>query len=78
MLNRVIGRFPDAPDAYFYRAYANLQAQKPAEAKPDLEKYDPNKVKMPDRKEKQVDTAPPPDDEGAKEPTPKKKKKQKK
>jgi Flp pilus assembly protein TadD len=39
VLTRVIGRFPDAPDAYFYRAYAALQAQKPADAKPDLEKY---------------------------------------
>jgi len=39
VLSRIIGRFPDAPDAYFYRAYANLQAQKPADAKPDLEKY---------------------------------------
>jgi tetratricopeptide (TPR) repeat protein len=40
LLNRVIERFPDAPDAYFYRAYASLQASKPpADAKPDLEKY---------------------------------------
>jgi tetratricopeptide (TPR) repeat protein len=39
LLNRVIRRFPNAPDPYFYRAYASLQAQKPAEAKQDLEKY---------------------------------------
>jgi Flp pilus assembly protein TadD len=39
LLNRVIARFPDAADAYFYRAYANLQSNKPADAKPDLEKY---------------------------------------
>jgi len=39
LLNRVIERFPDAADAYFYRAYANLQTNKPADAKPDLEKY---------------------------------------
>jgi tetratricopeptide (TPR) repeat protein len=39
LLNRVIVRFPNAPDPYFYRAYASLQAQKTAEAKPDLEKY---------------------------------------
>jgi len=39
VLNRVIGRFPDAPDAYFYRAYGSLQQQKSADAKPDLEKY---------------------------------------
>jgi tetratricopeptide (TPR) repeat protein len=39
LLTRVIGRFPEAPDAYFYRAYASIQANKPADAKPDLEKY---------------------------------------
>jgi len=39
VLNRVIGRFPDSPDAYFYRAYGNLQQQKEADAKADLEKY---------------------------------------
>lgn len=39
VLNRVIERFPNTPDPYFYRAYASLQAQKNAEAKPDLEKY---------------------------------------
>ena len=39
LLTRVIGRFQDVADAYFYRAYANLQANKPADAKPDLEKY---------------------------------------
>ena len=39
LLTRVIGRFPDAADAYFYRAYASMQASKNAEAKPDLEKY---------------------------------------
>jgi len=39
VLNRVIARFPNAPDPYFYRAYANLQTEKAAEAKPDLEKF---------------------------------------
>jgi tetratricopeptide (TPR) repeat protein len=39
LLNRVIERFPDAADAYFYRAYASLQSNRPAEAKLDLEKY---------------------------------------
>ncbi len=39
LLNRVIERFPDAADAYFYRAYGSLQLNKPADAKPDLEKY---------------------------------------
>ncbi|MBZ5559639.1 MAG: tetratricopeptide repeat protein [Acidobacteriia bacterium] len=39
VLNRVIERFPENADAYFYRAYANLQSNKTAEAKPDLEKY---------------------------------------
>jgi len=39
VLLRVIGRFPEAADAYFYRAYASIQANKPADAKPDLEKY---------------------------------------
>jgi tetratricopeptide (TPR) repeat protein len=39
VLTRVIGRFPDAADAYFYRAYGYLQQQKGADARPDLEKY---------------------------------------
>ena len=39
LLRRVIERFPDAADAYFYRAFASLQLNKPADAKPDLEKY---------------------------------------
>ena len=39
VLTRVIARFPDAPDAYFYRAYATVQAGRLAEAKADLEKY---------------------------------------
>jgi hypothetical protein len=43
----------------------------PSNPKPDLDKYDGNKVKLPDRKEKEVDTTPPPDDEAE---TPKKKK----
>jgi tetratricopeptide (TPR) repeat protein len=38
-LTRVIARFPDAPDGYFYRAYATMQAGKPADAKQDLEQY---------------------------------------
>lgn len=39
VLGRVITRFPDAPDAYFYRGYALVQLGKGAEAKRDLEKY---------------------------------------
>ena len=51
----------------------------PKNPKPDLDNYDPNKVKLPDRKEKQVDTAPPADeDEEAEKAEPKKKKKKKK
>jgi tetratricopeptide (TPR) repeat protein len=39
MLDRLITRWPDAADLYFFRGYANMGLQKPAEAKPDLEKY---------------------------------------
>jgi tetratricopeptide (TPR) repeat protein len=39
ILDRVITRFPNDADAYFYRAFAKMQAQKNADAKPDLEKY---------------------------------------
>jgi tetratricopeptide (TPR) repeat protein len=39
VLDRVIARFPQAADPYFYRGYAKLQASKGADAKPDLEKY---------------------------------------
>jgi predicted Zn-dependent protease len=39
VLDRVIARFPTAADAYFYRGFAKLQAEKPADAKADLEKY---------------------------------------
>jgi tetratricopeptide (TPR) repeat protein len=39
LLTRVIARFPASADAYFYRGYAGMQANKPAEAKPDLEQY---------------------------------------
>jgi tetratricopeptide (TPR) repeat protein len=39
LLDRVIARFPDAPDAYFYRGFAKAQASQNAEAKVDLEKY---------------------------------------
>jgi tetratricopeptide (TPR) repeat protein len=39
VLDRVIGRFPTAADAYFYRGFAKLQIEKQAEAKADLEKY---------------------------------------
>jgi tetratricopeptide (TPR) repeat protein len=39
LLGRVIARFPNAPDAYFYRGYASLQMERPTEARPDLEKY---------------------------------------
>jgi hypothetical protein len=46
----------------------------PNNPKPDIDKYDPDKVKMPEPKEKEVETTPS-DDEGA--PTEKKKKKKK-
>ena len=39
VLTRVIARFPYAADACFYRGYAGMQANKPAEAKADLEAY---------------------------------------
>jgi tetratricopeptide (TPR) repeat protein len=39
VLDRVIGRFPTFADAYFYRGFAKLKAEKPADAKADLEKY---------------------------------------
>jgi predicted Zn-dependent protease len=39
VLDRVIARFPDAPDPYFYRGFAKAQASQNAEAKVDLEKY---------------------------------------
>lgn len=37
VLTRVIARFPNAADAYFYRGYASMQGGKPADAKADLE-----------------------------------------
>jgi Flp pilus assembly protein TadD len=39
ILTRVIGRFPTAAEAFFYRGYASMQAGKLADAKPDLEEY---------------------------------------
>jgi tetratricopeptide (TPR) repeat protein len=39
LLDRVIARFPDAPDAYFYRGFAKAQASQNDAAKADLEKY---------------------------------------
>jgi tetratricopeptide (TPR) repeat protein len=39
LLDRAIGRFPDAADLYFYRGFARLQASQTAEGKADLEKY---------------------------------------
>ncbi len=39
VLDRVIARFPDAADPYYYRGFARLQAAQRAEAKVDLEKY---------------------------------------
>ena len=39
LLDRVIARFPDDPDAYFYRGFAKMQSNHDADAKPDLEKY---------------------------------------
>jgi hypothetical protein len=39
VLDRVIARFPDDPDAYFYRGFAKAQASKGVDGKSDLEKY---------------------------------------
>ena len=39
VLTRVIDRFPNAADAFFYRGYASMQANKAPEAKADLEQY---------------------------------------
>ena len=39
LLDRVIARFPDAPDAYFYRGFAKAQASQNDAAKADLEKF---------------------------------------
>ena len=39
VLDRVIARFPDDPDAYFYRGFAKAQASKGTDGKADLEKY---------------------------------------
>lgn len=37
--DRVIAKFPDQPDAYYYRGISYLSLQKPTEAKADLERY---------------------------------------
>ena len=39
VLDRVIARFPDEADAYFYRGFAKAQASKGVDGKADLEKY---------------------------------------
>jgi Flp pilus assembly protein TadD len=39
VLDRVVTRFPNDADAYFYRGFAKMQAQRNADAKPDLEQY---------------------------------------
>src|SRR6266487_947086 len=39
VLDRVIARFPEAADAYYYRGFAKLKANRNSEAKGDLEKY---------------------------------------
>jgi predicted Zn-dependent protease len=39
LLDRVVARFPLAPDPYFYRGFARLQADNAAEGKADLQKY---------------------------------------
>ncbi len=39
VLDRVIARFPEDPDAYFYRGFARLQVSKGTDGKEDLEKY---------------------------------------
>jgi len=47
----------------------------PKNPKPDIDKYDPNKVKLPEPKETQIDTSEDDDDKAADEPKKKKKKK---
>ncbi len=39
VLTKAITRFPDLPNAYFYRGFAKLQAHKNTEGKADLEKF---------------------------------------
>ena len=39
LLNKMVARWPENPDLYFFRGYANMGLQKQAEAKPDFEKY---------------------------------------
>jgi Flp pilus assembly protein TadD len=39
LLNKLVTRWPDNPDLYFFRGYANMGLQKTADAKPDFEKY---------------------------------------
>ena len=39
LLDRIIARFPQAPDAYFLRGFAKLHGNKMAEGKADLEKF---------------------------------------
>ena len=39
LLDRVIARFPQAPEAYFVRGFAKLQAGNNADGKADLEKF---------------------------------------
>ena len=38
-LDKLIVRFPETADYYFYRGYAKMGRQMPQEAKPDIEKY---------------------------------------
>ena len=35
----MVSRWPQAADAYFYRGFAKLQAERNAEGKADLEKF---------------------------------------
>jgi len=39
LLDRIVARFPQYADAYFYRGFAKLKANNTAEGKADLEKY---------------------------------------
>jgi cytochrome c-type biogenesis protein CcmH/NrfG len=39
LLDRVVARFPQMPDPYFYRGFAKLQASNTVEGRADLEKY---------------------------------------
>jgi hypothetical protein len=55
LLDRAVARFPQAPDAYFLRGFAKLQAGNNADGKADLEKFvsiaPPDAPQMPQAKD---------------------------